>query len=146
MAENLLDMNINPGDPVTSDLLSNIITNIQKINTGSSSSVVAIQGSLTGGSTTTAEKKYTTGGTVSYSANTKTYKNKTIPISGFATAPSVSLTLKLKNAADQTTKKYQPILVNVTATGITFCCVSYGATSSGTVEIDWIAVGDPATS
>jgi hypothetical protein len=139
-------MNINPGDPVTSDLLSNIITNIQKINTGSSASIVAIQNALDKGLAT--EKTYTTGSSTTYSANKNASdnKNKTITITGFASPPIVTLTLKIKTASEQITKKYQPVLVSVTATSFTFRCIPYGATASGTVEINWIAVGDPATS
>lgn len=141
MAENLLEMKINPGDPVTSDLLANIIANINKINTPTSSSVVALNGQTVDGAKNV-KSEYVTGGTVPYSANTKTYKNKTIPITGFTTAPTVSLTVRIKNAADQLTKKYQPVIVDVSPTAITFCCISHGATSNGTIQVDWIAVGN----
>jgi hypothetical protein len=145
MAQNLLDMNINPGDPVTSDLLSNIITNIQKINTGASASVVGVN---IGNSTTTPEKTYTTGASVPYYAtkDVTKIKSKTVTMSGFASPPVVSLTLKVKSAAEQLTKKYQPVLIDVTATSFTFRCIPYGASANGPVEINWIAVGDPATS
>lgn len=144
MAQNLLDMNINPGDPVTSDLLSNIITNIQKINTGASASVVGVNLA----NATTPEKTYTTGNTVEYYAtkDVSKIKSKTVTISGFASPPIVSLTLKIKSAADQLTYKYQPVLVDVTATSFTFRCIPYGASGNGAIQVTWIAVGDPATS
>jgi len=134
--QKLEPMSVNSGDPVTAELMQNIITNINTVN------------SLTTGTTTSggSSETETVSAFVVESNRVKVACKKDStgaagPIyfkKSFAKAPNISLTL-MNTGKNLTGLKYLPVITSVTATEFEFTMVSLGAASEGTLTVTWTA-------
>jgi hypothetical protein len=137
MAEQLQPMPVNPGDPITSELLSNIVSNINIINS-LSNSINDSSGSApdpAAGSQTQIES-----GRVKITAN-KDGKTVT-PVAfkkAFAARPNIVCTIWQPSAAAVLTNKFQPIVTVASAEGFSIQMQNVGATASGSLYVQWIA-------
>lgn len=140
MSEQLKPMSINPGDPVTSELMASIVANINIINSLANSvvEVTATQTSPVSSGTTSTQiiesgrvkVPCTTSGTGTISVTFK----KT-----FSATPNIICSLWQASSANFLKQKYQPVVTSPSATGFTISMLPVGATASGSVYVQYIA-------
>jgi hypothetical protein len=137
MAEQLQPMPVNPGDPITSELLANIVSNINIINNLSNS--INDSGSSTqdpgAGVQTQIES-----GRLKITAN-KDGKTVT-PVSfkkPFSARPNIVCTVWQPSSVGALTNKFQPIVTVASAEGFSIQMQNVGATASGSLYVQWIA-------
>lgn len=138
MAEQLKPMAVNPGDPITSELMSSIVSNINIINSMANSTVVAAG----------SDDKPTTGQVIIESnrilvpCNTSGTGQKPVAFTKtFTKAPFVTCTVYQGNANNFLKLKYQPVVTEVSVNGFTVRMMPVGATGGGNIYVHWIAVG-----
>lgn len=144
MSISITPVAINDGDPVTAAALQTIISNVQKVAAGDTSTIVPVINTSTGGGTGSGAVLTTTlGGSVA-GRPLKATSNTTYKITfanKFATIPTVNLTLQV-NSADRLKAKYIPVLLDVQLDHFTYAFIpisSSSSTSTGTLH--WIANG-----
>ena len=130
----LEQMVVNAGDPITAELMQNIITNISSINNLSNSTTVdpatgtVVQQVIDSGRDKVACKTDSTG--------TATIKFKKT----FKSAPNIPCSLWNPSSANLVKLKYMPIITSFTATEFTISMLSLGATGGGNLYVTWTAV------
>lgn len=139
-------MSVNAGDPVTAELMQNIITNINTVNslaTGTDSTTTATAGSTGGygapaapsitvtdsGRIKVACKKDGTGG-----EGETIYFKKT-----FSKAPNIVCSIWNSSGSKLMTLKYMPVVTSFTATEFNFRMIPVGATAEGSLYMTWVA-------
>ena len=143
--QKLEPMSVNAGDPITAELMQNIIANINTVNslatgTATTTSTTPTAGGYGAPATPTVSvtesnkitvscKKDSTGGPADPIYFTKT----------FSKAPNITLTVMNTNGKTLTTLKYLPVVTSVTATEFTFKMLSLAATAEGQLKVNWIA-------
>jgi hypothetical protein len=139
MAEQLKPMSVNPGDPITSELMASIVANINIINSVANS--VIDSGSNESGSTAPNASVIEYGRT-KIPCKTDGTGSKSITFKKtFATQPIVTCTVWQASPANFNKHKYSPIVMSPTLTDFTIRMMPVGATSSGEIYVNWIAVG-----
>jgi hypothetical protein len=139
MAEKLSPMNVNEGDPITSELLSNMVANINLINAMASS---------TTGATGTPGTPGTPGTTLIIDSGRPAVECKTDNTGSlaitfkktFSVQPNIVCTVWQTSGINFLKEKYLPVVTSASATGFTVRMQNIGATSSGNVYVNWIAV------
>jgi hypothetical protein len=137
MAEQLQPMPVNPGDPITSELLSNIVSNINIIN--------SLSNSINGGSGGGTEDKPSSqtiieSGRIKVPCKKDGTGFKAIPFTKIFTArPNVICTIWQTSGTNFNTQKYQPIVTESSVNGFTVRMMSLGATKEGEIWVQWIA-------
>jgi hypothetical protein len=112
MAEQLKPMSVNPGDPITSELLSSIVSNINIINSMANSTVVATQDGTKAPAVQVMES-----GRVKVPCNTSgTGKMVVTFTKTFATKPNVVCTMWQASASNFLKHKYIPVVTAGSAT------------------------------
>lgn len=137
--QKLEPMSINSGDPVTAELMQNIIANINIVNSLAT----------TTDTTTTASSGYAapaTGATVIDSGRKKItckkdstgtdtiYFNKV-----FTKAPNIVCSIYNSSGPNLVKLKYMPVITSFTTTEFTINMLSLGATSDGSLYVTWVA-------
>ena len=132
-------MNVNEGDPITSELLSNMVANINLINAMASSSTGTAGAPGAPGAPGTAliidsgrpavECKTNNTGSLAV-----TFK-KTFPVQ-----PNIVCSVWQTSGVKFLTEKYLPVVTSASATGFTIRMQNVGATTNGDVYVNWIAV------
>ncbi len=138
-------MSVNAGDPVTAELMQNIITNINTVNslatgtdttTGTESAAGRYGAPVAPGVTVTdsgrvkvACKKDGTGG-----EGETVYFKKT-----FNKAPNIVCSVWNSSGSKLMTLKYMPVVTSFTATEFNFRMIPIGATAEGSLYMTWVA-------
>jgi hypothetical protein len=123
-------MQVNDGDPITSELMSAIVTNINLIN----SMVTSAPGDLPG------SPQIIEAGTTKVECKTDNSGEKPIVFTKkFATRPHVVCTVWHTSSKTPTNLKYVPTVTDSTATGFTILMQNFGSKDSGTLNVQWIA-------
>ena len=139
--QKLEPMSINSGDPVTAELMQNIISNINIVNSLATGTTTTTTTTGTGGTKTT-----TTVATVIDSGRAKVACKK--DSSGqavitfnktFSAAPNIVCSVWNPSAANLVKLKYMPVVTSFTDTEFTVNMLSLGATSEGNVYVTWVA-------
>lgn len=137
MAEQLQPMPVNPGDPITSELLSNIVSNINIINSLSNSINDTATTNTTGATTTQTQIQ---SGRVKITANKD---GKTVTAvkfkKDFDAQPNIVCSIWQSSGAAILINKYQPIVTSASSTGFSIQAQNVGATAGGTFYVNWIA-------
>jgi hypothetical protein len=135
MAEQLQPMPVNPGDPITSELLSNIVSNINIIN--------SLSNSINDGGTDNKDLPQAVqiqSGRVKITANKD---GKTVTAvkfkKDFDAQPNIVCSIWQSSGAAILINKYQPIVTSASATGFSIQAQNVGATAGGTFYVNWIA-------
>jgi hypothetical protein len=135
MAEQLQPMPVNPGDPITSELLSNIVSNINIIN--------SLSNSINDGGTDNKDLPQAVqiqSGRIKITAN-KDGKTVT-PVKfkkDFDAQPNIVCSIWQSSGAAILVNKFQPIVTSASATGFSIQMQNVGATASGSLYVNWIA-------
>lgn len=133
-------MQVNPGDPITSELLASIVANINIINTMSNSVVSSTAGSGSDGATTPTSAQVIESGRIKVSCNTSGTGKKTITFTkSFTARPNIVCTIWQPSAANFLKHKYTPIVTAASSTEFTVQMLPVGATANGDVWVQWIA-------
>jgi len=135
MAEQLQPMPVNPGDPITSELLSNIVSNINIINSLSNS----INDSASDNKDLPQAVQIQSG-RVLIKAN-KDGKTVT-PVKfkkDFDAQPNIVCSIWQSSGAAILVNKFQPIVTSASNTGFSIQMQNVGATTSGSLYVNWIA-------
>ena len=128
-------MSVNPGDPITSELMSSIIGNINIIN---NAMATTSPGTPTpgGGGTQVIDS-----GRPKVECNTDNSGKLTIPFKKtFAVRPNIVCTIWQPSGENFITHKYLPVVTTASATEFTVRMQNIGATKNGSVYVQWIAV------
>ena len=137
MAEQLKPMAVNPGDPITSELISSIVSNINTINSMSNS---VVSNSSTGEGTTSGQVVIESG-RLKVSCNTSGTGKATVKFTkSFTSRPNVVCTIWQPSAANFLKHKYSPIVTAASSTEFTIQMLPIGATANGDVYVQWVAV------
>lgn len=137
MAEQLKPMAVNPGDPITSELISSIVSNINIINSMSNS---VVSNSSTGEGTTSGQVVIESG-RLKVSCNTSGTGKATVKFTkSFTARPNVVCTIWQPSAANFLKHKYSPIVTAASSTEFTIQMLPIGATANGDVHVQWVAV------
>lgn len=136
MAEQLQPMPVNPGDPITSELLSNIVSNINIINSLSNS----LSSNPTPDGNPPASAVQIQSGRVKITANKD---GKTVTAvkfkKDFDAQPNIVCSIWQSSGQAILINKYQPIVTAASATGFSIQAQNVGATAGGTFYVNWIA-------
>ena len=138
MAEQLQPMPVNPGDPITSELLSNIVSNINIINSLSNS----INDAPAGGGDDANNPRTTEieSGRKKVPCNTSNTGKSTIKFKkSFTSRPNVVCSIWQPSSADFVKDKYLPVVTAVSTTEFTVQMLSAGASANGTIWVHLIA-------
>lgn len=130
-------MAVNDGDPVTAELMQNIIANINLLN--------STTGNKAGSGTTSGQIFQSNRNTVACSKDSSGELTITFP-TPFGSRPNVICSISNLKAAQLLTLKYVPVVTDFSETGFTVQMVSVGATASGSVTVHWIATGSKVSS
>ena len=136
MAEQLQPMPVNPGDPITSELLSNIVSNINIINSLSNS----INDGGNNDNKDLPQAVQIQSGRVLIKAN-KDGKTVT-PVKfkkDFDAQPNIVCSIWQSSGAAILVNKYQPIVTAASNTGFSIQMQNVGATTGGSLYVNWIA-------
>ena len=139
MAEQLKSMQVNEGDPITSELLSNMVSNINLINAMASSSTGATGAPGTPGTPGTAlvidSGRPSVDCLTDNSGKLAVTFKKTFPVQ-----PNIVCTIWQTSGVNFIREKYLPVVTSASATGFTIRMQNIGATANGNVYVNWIAV------
>jgi hypothetical protein len=135
MAEQLKSMQVNEGDPITSELLSNMVSNINLINAMANSTPGT---PATPGAGTT---QVIDSGRPSVPCNQDGSGSLLIPFKKtFAARPNITCTVWQSSGVNFLKLKYIPVVTTASATEFTVRMMPVGATANGNVYVQWIAV------
>lgn len=135
MAEPLKTMLVNPGDPITSELLSNIVSNINLINSMARSSIVDPDAPGSGGAQIIDSGRPSVDCLVNGEGSLPiTFKKK------FTSVPNITCTIWQTSGKNFLNQKYIPVVTSTSTTGFTVRMLPVGATMGGNVYVQWIAV------
>jgi hypothetical protein len=136
MAAQLEPMQINDGDPITSEVMRSIIANINTINKLSNATFE------TGGSENAPVTKSIKSSRLKVPVNTAGTGKATVTFDApFNAQPNITCTIWQASTANFLKHKYLPVVTSLTASGFTISMLPIGATSNGEVYVQWIAVG-----
>jgi len=139
MAEQLKPMSINPGDPVTSELMASIVANINIINS-LANSVVEVTATSTGSGTVSTSTQIIESGRLKVPCTTSGTGTISVTFKKtFSATPNIICSLWQPSSANFLKQKYQPVVTSPSATGFTISMLPVGATASGSVYVEWIA-------
>jgi len=131
MAEQLKPMSVNPGDPITSELMASIVSNINIINS-MANSVVGNTGDESG----TTGQVVIESGREKITCNTANTGKATIKFAkSFTSRPNVVCTIWQPSAQQFVKDKYMPVVTAASATEFTVQMLSVGATANGTIWV-----------
>ena len=137
MAEQLQPMPVNPGDPITSELLSNIVSNINIINSLSNSINDSSSSTPVPGSSVQTQIE---SGRLKITANKD---GKTVTAvkfkRDFDAQPNIVCTIWQPSASALLVNKFQPIVTAASTTGFSIQMQNVGASASGSLYVNWIA-------
>ena len=138
MAEQLKPMSVNPGDPITSELMASIVANINIINSVANSVIDSSSGDTPSGSPSTSVIE---SGRIKVPCKTDSTGSKSVTFKKtFTNQPIVVCTLWQASANNILKQKYIPVVMSPTLTDFTIRMLSAGATSSGEIYVNWVAV------
>jgi hypothetical protein len=139
MAEQLKPMSINPGDPVTSELMASIVANINIINS-LANSVVEVTATSTGSGTVSTSTQIIESGRLKVPCTTSGTGTISVTFKKtFSATPNIICSLWQASSANFLKQKYQPVVTSKSSTGFTISMLPVGATASGSVYVEWIA-------
>jgi hypothetical protein len=135
MAEQLKPMQVNPGDPITSELMASIVANINIINAMANSSTVTPGAP---GATQVIDS-----GRPAVTCNTAGTGELTIPFKKtFSERPNIVCTVWQPSGKNFLTHKYIPVVTTSSATEFTVRMMPVGATANGSLYVQWIATSN----
>lgn len=138
MAEQLKPMSVNPGDPITSELIASIVSNINIINSMSNSVVNNNTGGEGGG---TPGQVVIESGRLKVPCNTSGTGKATVKFAkSFTSRPNIVCTLWQPSSANFLKHKYTPVVTVASSTEFTIQMLPVGATANGDIYVQWIAV------
>lgn len=131
-------MAVNPGDPITSELMANLVSNINIINSLSSSVVDTSSGSGDAniGQLAVESNRILVPCSMDGKGEKAVDFTKT-----FTKAPYVTCTIYQGSGKNFIKFKYQPVITAISTTGFTVRMMPVGATGNGNIYVHWIAVG-----
>jgi hypothetical protein len=137
MAEQLKPMSVNPGDPITSELMASIVSNINIINSMANSVV----NNNTGGEGGSSGQVVIESGRLKVPCNTAGTGKATVKFAkSFTSRPNIVCTLWQSSTANFLKHKYSPVVTTASSTEFTISMLPMGATGNGEVYVQWIAV------
>lgn len=136
MAEQLQPMPVNPGDPITSELLSNIVSNINIINSLSNS----INDGGNNDNKDLPQAVQIQSGRELIKANKDGKTVKAVKFKkDFDAQPNIVCSIWQSSGAAILVNKYQPIVTSASNTGFSIQMQNVGATTGGSLYVNWIA-------
>lgn len=137
MAEQLKPMSVNPGDPITSELMASIVSNINIINSMANSVV----NNNAGGEGGTTGQVVIESGRLKVPCNTAGTGKATVKFAkSFTSRPNIVCTIWQASTANFLKHKYSPVVTTASSTEFTIQMLPMGATANGEVYVQWIAV------
>ena len=140
--QKLEPMSVNSGDPVTAELMQNIIANINTVNSLATGTTAGSTGGSTGGygapSTQSVFVMESNRVKVSCKKNSTGESGPIYFKKAFSKTPNIALTV-MYTGKNITGLKYLPVITSATATEFEFTMVSLSAASEGTVTVTWTA-------
>lgn len=137
MAEQLKPMSVNPGDPITSELIASIVSNINIINSMSNS---VVSNSSTGEGSTSGQVVIESG-RLKVPCNTSGTGKATVKFAkSFTSRPNIVCTIWQASSANFLKHKYSPVVTTASSTEFTIQMLPMGATANGDVYVQWVAV------
>lgn len=137
MAEQLKPMSVNPGDPITSELMASIVSNINIINSMANSVV----NNNAGGEGGTTGQVVIESGRLKVPCNTAGTGKATVKFAkSFTSRPNIVCTIWQASTANFLKHKYSPVVTTASSTEFTISMLPMGATANGEVFVQWIAV------
>jgi len=138
MAEQLKPMSVNPGDPITSELMASIVSNINIINSMANSVVNNNTGGADGAPS---GQVVIESGRLKVPCNTAGTGKATVKFAkSFASRPNIVCTIWQASTANFLKHKYSPVVTTASSTEFTISMLPMGATANGEVFVQWIAV------
>jgi hypothetical protein len=135
MAEKLKSMQVNEGDPITSELLANMASNIDLINAMASSSGTPGAPGAPGSS------QVIDSGRPLVPCNLDGSGSRLIPfVKTFSERPNITCTVWQPSGTNFLKLKYIPVVTTASATEFTVRMMPVGATANGNLYVQWIAV------
>ena len=142
----LKSTNINAGDPVTADIINNLVLDLNELNKSTAASFslsLASTGGATGGTTSVSQKVYSTTKTVSIVAkNSTSGATWTFPKDAFKNAPRCWVQPRSSATLTPSQLNFTVIVTSVSATSMTFRVRGPGAPNqtNATIDFDCFAV------
>jgi hypothetical protein len=137
MAEQLKPMSVNPGDPITSELIASIVSNINIINSMANSTVAA----TSTGTGAAAVGQVIESGRLKVPCNTSGTGKATVKFTKtFAARPNVVCSIWQPSTANFLKHKYSPVVTVISNTEFTIQMLPIGATANGDIYVQWVAV------
>lgn len=136
--EQLKPMAVNPGDPITSELMANLVSNINIINSLSSSVIQDDNSDKPSPGQVQVES-----GRIQVVCNTSNTGSEKVPFTKiFTTAPNVTVSVRHTKPENLATYKYQPVVMDLTVNGFTIQMQSLSSSNKtgGKLWVHWIAV------
>lgn len=138
MAEQLKPMSVNPGDPITSELMASIVSNINIINSMANS---VVNNNTDGGDGGSGGQVVIESGRLKVPCNTAGTGKATVKFAkSFASRPNIVCTIWQASTANFLKHKYSPVVTTASSTEFTISMLPMGATANGEVHVQWIAV------
>lgn len=137
----LKSTNINPGDPVTADIINNIVSDLKILNdstAGSFSLTLASAGGAGGGGTSVSSKIYSTTKNVNINASSSdSGATWTFPKDTFKVAPRCWVQPRFSGSLIPSQVNFTVIITSVTATSMTFRVRGPGKPNQTNAKIDF---------
>lgn len=140
---NIVTKTISAGDPVTSDLINNIIADLRAINKESASQSIILQNVTEGNNVSVSSKVYSTtiSGAVVNPSSSPSYKNSwTFPDKAFSKAPRCWIQVHSGGAKlSEEQLRVHPVITSISNTKVTFEVRSGAGAKQGTMRFDIFA-------
>lgn len=136
-------MSINSGDPVTAELMQNIIANINTVNslaTGTATTTTTTTTPGMYGAPATSTVTIIDSGRKKIACKKDSSGGDVIPFNKtFSRAPNIVCSIWSPSSSELVKLKYMPVVTSFTSTEFTVRMLSLGATSEGNLYVTWVA-------
>jgi len=140
--QKLEPMSVNSGDPVTAELMQNIITNINTVNSLATGTATTTTTTATGlyGAPSVSTVTVTDSGRKKIACKKDSSGQEVISFNKtFSRAPNIVCSVWNSSPANLVKLKYMPVITSFTETEFTVNMLSLGATSEGNLYVTWVA-------
>jgi hypothetical protein len=137
----LKSTNINAGDPVTADIINNLVLDLNELNKSTAASFslsLASTGGATGGTTSVSQKVYSTTKNVKVTASSSNSgATWTFPKDAFKSAPRCWVQVRSSGSLVPSQLNFTVIITSVSATSMTFRVRGPGKPNQTDAQLDF---------